>query len=308
MSAGPAADVPIPSDLRDVQERLGSWFTTHARDLPWRRRGTTPWGVLVSEVMSHQTPITRVIPVWEAWLARWPQPSALASSPTGEAVRAWGRLGYPRRALRLHQTATAVVARHGGEVPGAEAELQALPGIGRYTAAAVSAFAFGGRTAVLDTNVRRVLSRLFGGRAQPHPNLSVAEIHAAKALLPSSDTESVTWNVALMELGALVCTARAPTCTVCPVESRCLWRALGSPAYEGTPRRSQAWHGTDRQVRGALMATVREAAGPVARGQLDIAWPGDPGRRDRIIASLVGDGLLEHLPGDEYCLPGTWAH
>lgn len=305
MSAGPTPTGPTPTDLLNVQERLGSWFGTHARDLPWRRSGTTPWGVLVSEVMSHQTPIARVLPVWEAWMARWPQASTLASSPPGEAVRAWGRLGYPRRALRLHQAATVIVVRHGGEVPSAESELQALPGIGRYTAAAVRAFAFGGRTAVLDTNVRRVLSRLFGGRAQPDPNLSVAEKHAAMALLPADDAESVTWNISLMELGALICTARAPACALCPVEPSCAWKALGSPVHEGAPRRSQAWHGTDRQVRGVLMATVREAPMPVTRGQLDIAWPGDPHRRERIIASLVGDGLLEHLPGDEYCLPGT---
>ena len=129
----------------------------------------TPWAVLVSEIMLQQTPVARVLPVYEAWLARWPTPASLAASPAGEAVRAWGRLGYPRRAIRLHATAQALVERHGGEIPSSVDALRALPGIGSYTAAAVASFAFGQRHAVLDTNVRRVLARLINGRERPPP-------------------------------------------------------------------------------------------------------------------------------------------
>ena len=144
-----------------------AWFARHARDLPWRAPGTTPWSVLVSEIMLQQTPVARVVPAHQKWLARWPTPAALASEPAGEAIRQWGRLGYPRRALRLHETATIVTERHGGSVPADIDALRALPGIGSYTAAAVASFAFGQRHAVLDTNVRRVLARLFTGQPRP---------------------------------------------------------------------------------------------------------------------------------------------
>jgi A/G-specific adenine glycosylase len=125
-----------------LHERILDWYALEARDLPWRRAGTTPWGVLVSEVMLQQTPVRRVEPVWRQWMSRWPSPPALAASAPGDAVHAWGRMGYPRRALRLHSAAVAMVEHHGGEVPQGPADLLALPGVGAYTAAAVSAFAF----------------------------------------------------------------------------------------------------------------------------------------------------------------------
>ena len=165
--------------------------------------------MLVSELMLQQTPVARVLPVHEAWLERWPTPADLAAEPSGEAVRAWGRLGYPRRALRLHAAAVAIVERYDGEVPDSYDELLTLPGVGDYTAAAVASFAFGRRHVVLDTNVRRVFARALGGRRVPG-GLGDARPSAtlATSVLPEDDSTAATWAVAVMELGALVCTAR----------------------------------------------------------------------------------------------------
>jgi A/G-specific adenine glycosylase len=273
------------------------WYAEHARDLPWRSPGTSAWAVLVSEVMLQQTPVSRVEPVYRAWLHRWPTPAALAAEPAGEAVRAWGRLGYPRRALRLHAAATEVVARHGGELPTSYDGLRSLPGVGEYTAAAVASFAHDARHAVLDTNVRRVLARAVGGSEQPAPTLTAAERVRAEALLPDEPAAAARWAVAVMELGALVCTARTPRCGGCPVAARCAWRLAGAPAYEGPVRRVQPFAGTDRQVRGLLMAVLRDrdpADGPVGADALAAVWP-DPVQRDRALATLLADGLLiEH--------------
>ncbi len=244
-----------------------SWFTDNARDLPWRRPECTPWGVFVSEIMLQQTPVVRVLPVWNEWMKRWPEPSALAAEPSGEAVRAWGRLGYPRRALRLHAAATAMTERFDGAVPGTRDELLTLPGVGTYTAAAVASFAFGRRETVVDTNIRRVHARALSGKALPAPALNAAEMRLAVELLPDDDAASVAWNASVMELGALVCTARSPKCGVCPVQQRCAWLAAGEPAPEYVPK-GQAWAGTDRQVRGALMAVLRQAREPVPRDLL----------------------------------------
>jgi A/G-specific adenine glycosylase len=143
------------------------WFDAHARDLPWREAGTTPWGVLVSEVMLQQTPVRRVAGVWTEWMARWPTPSSLAAETPGAAVRAWGKLGYPRRALRLHEAAVAISSRHDDVVPADVDVLLTLPGIGAYTARAVAAFGYGHRVPVVDTNVRRVVARAVRGMADP---------------------------------------------------------------------------------------------------------------------------------------------
>jgi A/G-specific adenine glycosylase len=282
------------------------WYADHARDLPWRRPEASPWSVLVSEVMLQQTPVARVLPVHEAWLERWPTPADLAAEPTGEAVRAWGRLGYPRRALRLHAAAIAIVERHGGEVPGAYDELLALPGVGDYTAAAVASFAFGRRHVVLDTNVRRVLGRVLGGVELPTASVTRAERDLATSVLPEDDAAAATWAVAVMELGALVCTAANPRCDDCPVADRCAWLAAGRPAYDGPPRRSQAWAGTDRQCRGRLMAVLRHSDGAVPTSRLEAAWPDEP-QRTRCLDNLVADGLAARDTGGGYTLPGGGA-
>src|SRR3954447_16911956 len=205
------------------------WYAAAARDLPWRAPGRSPWGVLVSELMLQQTPVSRVLPVWLEWTARWPSPSALAAAAPGDAVRAWGRLGYPRRALRLHACAVVIRDDHGGAVPSTYGELRALPGIGDYTAAAVAAFAYGAAVAVLDTNVRRVYARLVDGAADAATaSPTVGERQAALARLPARDP--ATYSVAVMELGALVCTARTPRCEECPVAAACRWVGAGRPA------------------------------------------------------------------------------
>ena len=285
-----------------LHERVNAWFGEAGRDLPWRREQCSPWGVFLSEVMSQQTPLSRVEPVWREWMQRWPTPTDLAAASPGEVVRAWGRLGYPRRALRLHEAATAMVARHDGEVPHDHEQLLALPGVGAYTAAAVSCFAFGNPEVVVDTNVRRVLARVLEGRALPHLALNRAESDLARAAMPADRGAANTWNVAVMELGALVCVARGPRCEQCPVADLCAWNVAGRPAYDGPARRGQAWHGTDRQVRGEILRRLREAHTAVPLARLADAAD-DEAQVMRCLDSLVADGLLEPLPRRRFRLP-----
>ncbi|GAA5082931.1 A/G-specific adenine glycosylase [Thermocatellispora tengchongensis] len=285
---------------RLIRQPILDWYAANARDLPWRRPDATPWGILVSEIMLQQTPVARVLPVWTEWMTRWPTPAALAAEPPGEAVRHWGRLGYPRRALNLHACARAITAEHGGEVPSDHATLRALPGIGEYTSAAVASFAFGGRHAILDTNVRRVLARAVRGEEYPPKATTAAERTLAESLLPVLDAPR--WGVAIMELGALVCTARSPRCADCPIIDRCRWRLAGRPAHDGPPRRGQTYAGTDRQCRGRLLAVLRQAHGPVPKAALDVVWD-DPVQRERALDGLVADGLAEPLGDDLYRLP-----
>ncbi|MBM7518142.1 A/G-specific adenine glycosylase [Nocardioides nitrophenolicus] len=278
------------------------WYDANARDLPWRRPEASPWSVLVSEFMLQQTPVVRVLPVHEAWLTRWPTPAALAAESSGEAVRAWGRLGYPRRALRLHAAAVAITEQHGGEVPASYDDLLALPGIGDYTAAAVAAFAYGQRQVVLDTNVRRVLARTITGTEFPPRSVTRAERDLGAALLPQDAPTAATWSVAVMELGALVCTADRPRCAGCPVVDLCAWQRAGAPAYDGPPRPVQTYAGTDRQCRGRLLAVLRDAPGAVPKARLDVVWE-DAGQRERALASLVADGLAALDADGRYRLP-----
>ena len=280
------------------------WYSAHARDLPWRRPDAGPWAVLVSEIMLQQTPVARVLPAYAAWLERWPTPPALAAAAPADAVRQWGRLGYPRRALRLHASAQAITERHGGQVPDSLDALRALPGVGSYTAAAVASFAFGQPHAVLDTNVRRVLARLMHGDLRPPPSPTAMEVRLAESLLPAEPGLAPRWSVAVMELGALVCTADRPRCPDCPVVSDCAWHRAGQPASDPhqARRRSQGYEGTDRQCRGRLLAVLREADEPVPAALLDAAWA-DERQRARALASLVADGLAEPLPGGRYALP-----
>jgi A/G-specific adenine glycosylase len=286
--------------MSDLHRPVLDWYADHARVLPWRGPGVTPWAVMVSEFMLQQTPVARVLPVFESWMEAWPTPADLAAAPSGEAVRAWGRLGYPRRALRLHAAATAIVDRHDGEVPAAYDELIALPGVGDYTASAIASFAFGASHAVLDTNVRRVLARAVTGVEFPAQVVTRAERDLAVALVP--EEQPATWAVAVMELGALVCTSANPRCPACPVEDQCAWRTAGRPAYDGPPRRGQTWAGTDRQVRGRLLAVLRDTEGSVTRSRLDEAWS-EPVQRDRALQSLLDDGLIVETTEGRYALP-----
>ena len=322
-------------------EPVLAWYARNARDLPWRAPDATPWAVLVSEIMLQQTPVARVLPEYLGWMTRWPTPAALAAEPAGEAIRQWGRLGYPRRALRLHETATILVARYGGGVPADLDALRALPGIGSYTAAAVASFAFGQRHVVLDTNVRRVLARMAAGQpwAGGSSSASVAERRLAESLLPAEPAVAARWSVAVMELGALVCTAASPRCGDCPVARECAWLAAGRPAPPaGTAgaagatgavgavgsagavgaagaigaagavgvgrRRTQKYDGTDRQCRGRLLAVLRGASDPVHRADFDAVWAGQA-QLERALDGLVADGLVDPLPDGRFALPGS---
>lgn len=273
-----------------VIEAICAWFDANGRDLPWRRPGTSAWGVLVSEVMSQQTPMSRVIGPWHEWMNRWPTPDDLAEEDSGEAVAAWGRLGYPRRALRLHSCAVAIATEHDGVVPNSYDELVALPGIGDYTASAVVSFAFGGRATVLDTNVRRLIARAESGIANCPTSVTRAERVVADALVPDEDARAAKWAVASMELGALVCTARSPQCEVCPIRDSCRWVIDGKP--DNAPaRRGQPWKGTDRQCRGVIMDVVRNSPRGVKVQMALSAWP-ELDQASRCLESLLDDGLV----------------
>ena len=288
-----------------LEPLITTWYANHGRDLPWRQRGIGAWPIMVSEFMLQQTPVARVLPAYQSWLARWPSPKALAAATPADAVRQWDRLGYPRRALRLHESAEIIASKHAGTVPDDIADLRALPGVGSYTAAAVATFAYGRRHPVLDTNVRRVLARLMSGRQHPPTALTVAEQALAESLLPPEhDHRAATWSVALMELGALVCTASRPSCHSCPVAQNCAWLRAGKPASP-TPRRAQpAFTGSDRQLRGRVLAVLRNAHSPVPMSAFDGIWP-DAGKLSQILDTLIDDGLatrngdgLVGLPGD----------
>ncbi|HLV59041.1 MAG TPA: A/G-specific adenine glycosylase [Natronosporangium sp.] len=280
------------------------WYAGHARDLPWRAPGVGAWPILVSEVMLQQTPVERVTPVWSGWVARWPQPADLAAAPPAEAIRAWGRLGYPRRALRLHECARLLRDRYAGRVPRRLPDLLALPGVGPYTGRAVAVFAFRQRHPVVDTNVRRLVARYAGGRPDAGPVTTAADLAATEALLPRLPADAAAASAAFMELGATVCTARAPRCGSCPLAEGCAWRARGQPLPDGPRRRRQRYVGTDRQARGALLAVLREATGPVTADRLASAWP-DARQRLRALQTLIADGLVCQAAGDQYALPGS---
>lgn len=298
MSSSPSA-----AASREAGEAIVDWYAGAARDLPWRGPGVDAWAVLVSEVMLQQTPVARVEPIWWEWMARWPTPAHLAAASPADVIRAWGKLGYPRRALRLREAAVAVVERHDGVVPDDVATLEALPGIGTYTARAVACFGYGQQQPVVDTNVRRVVARLVHGRAEAG-NARAADLTDVLALAPADPARATRFSVAAMELGALVCVAGTPRCGACPVRTHCAWVRAGSPAPDGPPRRVQKFAGTDRQVRGRLLDVLRAAHAPVLAAELDAVWP-DAVQRSRCLDSLLVDGLVEQTPGGLFTLPGS---
>lgn len=307
MNAGPSETV----------DRVLAWFDEHARPLPWRDPACTPWGVLVSEFMLQQTQVARVLPRWQAFLERWPDPASLAAAGEAEVLRAWDRLGYPRRALWLRRCAVAIRDEHGGRVPSEEAELRALPGVGPYTAAAVACFAFGRPTAVVDTNVRRVLARLFHGDAEAWPPNERRDRRAAREAVPEAAPEepaavarTARWNAAAMELGALVCTAASPDCARCPVADACAWQAAGRPRPQERParRRQPRFAGSDREMRGRVLAVLRARDAPVpvaeARAAAVRDEAADAERFDRALDTLAADALLNVTARGELALPG----
>ncbi|PZQ91774.1 MAG: adenine glycosylase [Leifsonia xyli] len=293
MRAAPDADIGI---------RVAAWFAAGHRPLPWRAPGFPAWGVLVSEFMLQQTPVARVIPRLEDWLARWPTPADLAAVPPGEAVRAWDRLGYPRRALNLHAAAVAITERHGGVVPADVDELLALPGVGPYTARAVAAFAYGIRVPVVDVNVRRVLARAVRGVGEPGPARTAEEHASMESLLPAEPATARLTNAGMMELGQTVCTARAPACERCPIADACAWRAAGYPAYTGPAAPKQKpYAGSDREVRGRILRELRASELPVPAERIAELWP-DAVQRERALVGLLADGLVERA-GAGFALP-----
>jgi A/G-specific adenine glycosylase len=286
----------------NIGERIADWYAAGHRDLPWRRPGFTAWGTLVSEFMLQQTPVARVIPALERWLTRWPAPADLASVPPGEAVRAWERLGYPRRALALHAAATAIADRHDNAVPSDVDALLALPGVGPYTARAVAAFAYGVRTPVVDTNARRVLARAVRGQGAAGPARTAADLAEMDAVLPVDPERARLVNAGVMELGQTVCTARAPRCDECPLREVCAWRAAGYPVYDG-PRApvQKKYEGSDRQVRGLVLRELRGSDTPVPGATITALWP-DAEQLARAVEGLIRDGLVTR-EGTGYVLP-----
>ena len=278
------------------EREITSWFKKNKRDLPWRK--TDAWGVLVSEIMLQQTPVQRVLPVYNEWMKRWPTPAHLAKATPAEVITAWGRLGYPRRALRLHECAKVITSELNGTVPSTETELRKLPGIGEYTAAAMVAFAFQGRSLVLDINIRRLFSRLYKGEEAPTAAPTKAERIEYAQYVPEKNAH--IWAAATMELGALVCTAKNPLCGRCPVSDQCQWRSLDYPASKRV-KRTQTWHGTDRQCRGTIVQALRENS-TLNKKQIHLLWD-VPSQVEKAILTLLDDGLIEERRKNTYSLP-----
>lgn len=308
-TAGPRPVVPDGFPTATVVDTILTWYQENARPLPWRDPDVGAYGVLVCEVMSQQTPIARVLPKWHTWMERWPTPARLAQASLADILTVWQGLGYPRRARNLQRAAQVIVEKHNGTVPRDPKELESLPGIGDYTAGAVAAFAYRVRTPVIDTNVRRTLARLVGGVALPGAATRRIDYERAVALLPGEAEIAARWSAAIMEFGSLVCTSRAPACTHCPVAWTCRWLQAGSPAGAEATRPQQKWEGTERQLRGRVMALLcgRSEEGlhsvafdDVVEAALDPAR--DTERAVRIVHSLENDGLIR-IDGNRVELP-----
>ena len=278
------------------EKEITAWFKENKRDLPWRK--SDAWGVLVSEIMLQQTPVQRVLPIYLEWMKRWPTPADLAKATPAEVITAWGRLGYPRRALRLHESAKVITSELKGAIPNDETELRKLPGIGEYTAAAVVAFAFEGKSLVLDINIRRLFSRLYKGEEAPTAAPTKAERVEYAQYVP--DKKAHIWAAATMELGALICTAKKPLCGRCPVADKCQWRSLDYPSSERV-KRSQSWHGTDRQCRGTIVQALRDNP-KLSKRELNLLWD-VPSQVEKAILTLLDDGLIEEERKGIFSLP-----
>ncbi len=278
------------------ETEITSWFKKNKRDLPWRK--TDAWGVLVSEFMLQQTPVNRVLPVYKAWMKRWPTAASLAKATPAEVITAWGRLGYPRRALRLHECAKEITHNFKGKIPESQAELRELPGIGEYTAAAITAFAFEKRSLVLDINIRRLFARLFDGVETPTQSATKVEKSRYEELIPKKDPH--LWAAATMELGAVICTSQSPKCGICPVAHVCTWRSLDYPKSDIVKRR-QSWHGTDRQCRGTIVQALRENE-VLTKSQITQLWD-VPSQLEKALLTLLDDGLIESRGKNKFSLP-----
>jgi A/G-specific adenine glycosylase len=279
------------------QRALLTWGREHRRDLPWRST-RDPWAVLVSELMLQQTQVARVVPAYHAFLGRFPTIGTCADAPLGDVLRAWSGLGYPRRAANLHAVARIVSADHGGSLPPDRAALQALPGIGPYTARAVLAFAFDHDVGVVETNVARVLARTRGRRLRRREAQALAD-----AWVPLR--AGWAWNQALIDLGAGVCRKRSWDCGHCPLAATCQWRGTGPDPAEGSggvSGRQARFEGSDRQGRGRLLAALEKRAVTADELAAVMGWADDSARAARVATTLEVDGLaVRH--GDRYALP-----
>jgi A/G-specific adenine glycosylase len=282
--------------MKSLHQPVLTWYKENKRDLPWR--DSDPWGVLVSEIMLQQTPVARVLPIYIQWMKRWPTAASLAQATPAEVITAWGRLGYPRRALRLHECAKVITTQHNGVVPSSEIELRKLPGVGEYTSAALIAFAFGGRSLVLDINIRRLFSRVIDGVETPKAAPTKSERVEREKLIPEKSAE--IWAAATMELGALICTAKKPKCGVCPLADQCKWRNLDFPLSD-QPKRTQTWHGTDRQCRGVIVQALRENSA-LSKKEITLLWD-VPSQVEKALLTLLEDGLVVSIPGQRFSLP-----
>ena len=282
--------------MKSLHQPVLAWYKENKRDLPWR--GSDPWGVLVSEIMLQQTPVARVLPIYIHWMKRWPTAASLAQATPAEVITAWGRLGYPRRALRLHECAEVIATQHNGVVPSSEIELRKLPGVGEYTSAALIAFAFGGRSLVLDINIRRLFSRVIDGVETPKAAPTKSERVEREKLIPLKNPH--LWAAATMELGALICTAKNPKCGQCPLADQCIWRSLDYPLSD-QPKRTQSWHGTDRQCRGVIVQALRENPALKKREIMEL-WD-VPSQVEKALLTLLEDGLVVEQKGQRFSLP-----
>ena len=282
--------------MNPLEKPIVNWFKKNRRDLPWR--DTSPWGVMVSEYMLQQTPVNRVLPKWIEWMDRWPTPANFAKATPAEVITAWGRLGYPRRALRLHAAAQIIAHEFNNEVPEDIQTLRQLPGIGDYTAAAVSAFAFQRRTLVMDVNIRRLLTRVIDGNEHPTPAPTSKEKTERQKIVPNKNAH--VWAAATMELGAVICTSKNPKCELCPVSTLCNWRTLGYPKTE-LIRKSQSWYGTDRKCRGTIVQALREN-NSLTESAIKKLWP-DESQVEKALVSLLEDQLIQSISRSRYRLP-----
>ena len=319
----------VPEEFPEIQRALLDWYRANARDLPWRHT-RDPYRILVSEVMLQQTQVDRVIPRYHSFLERFPTAEALAAAPTADVIREWAGLGYNRRAVNLQRAAKAVVDEYGGEFPSDVATLKSLPGIGPYTAGAIACFALEQDVGFLDTNIRRVLHRLFVGPEVPEQSRNQRQMESlATSVVPAGN--GWEWGQTLIEFGALQCTARNPACLTCPVQDRCrsfpqIQTVLAELGRNGFRRKQEApFEGSNRFYRGRVLRALQESPHDTdglnldllgSRVRDDYTRSHEPWLRD-VIDGLARDGLVEIAeerdpydsgPSNRVRLPGTVSH
>jgi A/G-specific adenine glycosylase len=268
--------------------KVNRWFQNHGRALPWRGN-VTPWEVVMSEFMLQQTQVSRVIPYFEEFRTTFPTPSAMAKTPKSKVISMWGGLGYPRRALRLHELATVLAEDFDDEVPADYETLISLPGIGNYTANAILAFAFQKRSIVIDTNIRRVIARAVLGQEWPTKSITKSEREVIESLVPRQHKAASMYSAAIMELGQVICVSK-PKCDLCPIKKECNWVLEGKPAGVKV-NRTQAWHGTNRKCRGMILRAIREESS-VTIHSLSKSWENRE-QLESCVEALIEEGFIK---------------